>query len=334
LTLTAADLHVTRAGVEYEWNALDAARHHLHLAQQVGRLGEYRGATVRALALMTQVCWAHGDSAGAWAALTELEEIALGPGVPAWLIGEGTWQRAWLELAQAGPTSPPVALAWALQDKPDVNAPLNADDERGHLLLARVLLQAPDRRIAGLRLLERLLAAAEAAGRTQRVIAILALQAVGLAQIGDDDRALAVLARALALGESEGFVRSFLDLGPPMVVLLRRFRARQRRSGASADPALSRPYLSRLLASRTLVEPAQRQAPSGAARGAVVEPLTAREIDVLRLVAAGATNKEIARRLVMAEATAKTHLTHLYGKLGVSRRTEAVARARALGLLS
>jgi LuxR family maltose regulon positive regulatory protein len=174
------------------------------------------------------------------------------------------------------------------------------------------------------RLLQRLLEAAEAGGRTSRVIEILALQALAHNAMSDITQAEAALQRALALAEPEGFVRTFLDEGPPMARLL--YEALSR--GMAAD------YARRLLAAFPVaethqVEPFERES----AQPDLIEPLSERELEVLGLIAEGLTNPEIAARLFLSLNTVKAHTRNIYGKLGVHNRTEAAARARALGVL-
>jgi LuxR family maltose regulon positive regulatory protein len=180
------------------------------------------------------------------------------------------------------------------------------------LTLARVLLAQGKPAVADV-FLERLLQAAELAGRTGRVIEILALRALARQVYGDTPGALAALERSLTLAEPEGYVRTFVDEGVPMVRLLRR----------AASQGVAPGYVSRLLAA------------FGRAAGtpSLVEPLTAREREVLCLIAAGLKNQEIADRLVISVATVKRHVTNIYGKLGVSRRIQAIAQAQELGLL-
>ncbi len=131
--------------------------------------------------------------------------------------------------------------------------------------------------------------------------------------LGDRESAQQVLAKALLEGESEGFVRCFLDEGPRMAALLRTAAAR----GHSPD------YVNRLLTA--FGEALSEESP--------IEPLTERELDVLRLLSEGLTNAAIAEQLVVAQSTVKTHINHIYAKLGVTQRTQAVARARELHLL-
>jgi LuxR family maltose regulon positive regulatory protein len=164
-------------------------------------------------------------------------------------------------------------------------------------------------------LLERLLEAAETGGRTGSVIEILLLQARAHAIRGDVRAALAPLQRALPLAEAEGYVRIFVDEGAPMRDLLRR----------AAEAGTSASHARQLLAAfDERAHPAS--APANSAIAGLAEPLTPRELEILRLIAAGMRNQEIADHLVISLSTVKRHIANTYGKMGVDHRTEAVAR--------
>lgn len=169
----------------------------------------------------------------------------------------------------------------------------------------------------GLRLLESLREIAEAEGRAGSVIEALALQALAYWRRGERLGALSALERALRLAEPEGYIRLFADLGQTMVRLLQEARAR----------AVLPDYAATILRSVGAA-----LAPEAAGRD-VPEPLSPRELEALRLIAAGLTNREIAQALVVSPETVKKHALSIYGKLGVGNRTEAAARARELGLL-
>jgi LuxR family maltose regulon positive regulatory protein len=203
--------------------------------------------------------------------------------------------------------------------------------DRGPALVAMGrLLVARAEYARALGLLERVLAVAEAAGRFGRVIEILCLQALAFQAQKDESAALGALQSALTLAEPQGFVRTFVDEGQPMAALLQKALSR----------GIARSYTTHLLAAFATRDTERRDQPSdGPASGrptavtSTLEPITARELEVLRLLAAGASNAEVARELVVEQSTVKTHLNHLYGKLGVHTRTQALARARALLLL-
>jgi LuxR family maltose regulon positive regulatory protein len=215
---------------------------------------------------------------------------------------------------------------------------LGADDEptyhkeREHLVLARVLL-AQEHPHRALMLLDRLHAAAAAQARTGSIIEIQALQALALAAAGDEDAAVDALARALTLACPQGYVRVFADEGAPMGVLLGRLVAAHK-AGQPAARDVPLGYLAQLLRAfgGTDAEAGTRQDAAVAVPG-LVEQLTARELEILRLVAAGTPNQRIAEQLVVTLDTVKKHITHLLGKLGAANRTEAAARARQLGLI-
>ena len=258
----------------------------------------------------------------------QAERAAPGPGVTV-LLNPVPVQRARLQLAQGDLSA---AARWARQRG------LGPADEPGYprepeyLVLARVLL-AQDRPGPALALLKRLHAAAAAQRRTGSTIEILALLALASAAMGDEDAALGCLASALTYGFPQGYVRVFADEGPPMAALLGRLYAPQRAEQAAAHN-VPLGYLSRVLRAfggKEVVEAAGRS--TAQAVLGLAEQLTARELEVLVLLAAGAPNPRIAGELVVTLDTVKKHVSHLLGKLGAANRTEAVTRARQLGLI-
>jgi LuxR family maltose regulon positive regulatory protein len=209
-----------------------------------------------------------------------------------------------------------TAARWAATVEQQANDPLNPALEYDHITLARVYM-AQGRLDEAQELLARLLPPAEEAGRMARVIEILVLQVMVAYDQQDGTRALTALKRALILAEPEGFVRSFVDEGAPTAALLRQLRAQ----------GLHLAYVNKLLAAF----------PAGAAASMTVNPLpeslSEREMEVLRLVATGASNKDIADQLFIALSTAKKHVSNILVKLDTPNRTQAVARASELALL-
>ena len=197
-------------------------------------------------------------------------------------------------------------------------------------MLARVLL-AQGQPGQALALLDRLHAAAAAQGRAGSVIEAGALRALALAASGEEAAAVAALAGALTLACPQGYVRVFADEGPPMAALLGRLIAAQRSGQAAAGVPLG--YLARLLRAFGPEHAVPDAGPGAAAVPGIVEPLTSRELEVLGLLAAGRSNQAIAGQLVVTLDTVKKHVSHVLGKLGAANRTEAVARARELGLI-
>jgi ATP/maltotriose-dependent transcriptional regulator MalT len=275
-------------------------------------------------------------NAAAWYAERGLADDAIRHAVAA---GEMTWAARLIEQhfdaahslrGEAGDLG--GAARWTRE------AGLLADDEpdyareSGHLVLARVLL-ARARPGPALALLDRLYAAAAAQDRVASLIEIGALRALGLAVSGEEAAAVAALAGALTLACSQGYVRVFADEGAPMAALLARLIAAQRSGGEAAEVPLGcLARLERALGAQDAVPDAGRG--GSTAVPAMIEQLTSRELEVLEMLAAGRSNQAIASQLVVTLDTVKKHVSHLLGKLGAANRTEAVARARQLGLIT
>ncbi len=236
--------------------------------------------------------------------------------------------RLWLALNNLA-----AAAQWAEESGLGVDDALDHVREYEHLTLAQVLI-AQERAGEALGLLKRLHSAAEAGNRRGSIVHNLALQALALQAQGQVEEALRALEQALRLAgvaEPDGYVRLFVDEGAPMAELLRRAASRgialehvTKLLSVFATPAAGERERAAPLPSSLLPRPAQ---------GSLVEPLTAREIEVLQLIAEGASNGEIAAQLVIAMTTVKKHVSNIFGKLGVNSRTQAVARARDLNLL-
>ncbi|MCP4543187.1 MAG: tetratricopeptide repeat protein [Chloroflexi bacterium] len=156
------------------------------------------------------------------------------------------------------------------------------------------------------------------------VIELLIFQALALQGQGEIAKALNALQRALSLTEPEGYVRIFVDEGVPMMALLQE----------TASRGIATGYVNKLLAAFDVSEyESEGETPPPSINQPLIDPLSERELEVLRLIAIGLSNREIAGRLVVAVSTVKTHINNIYRKLDVSKRTQAVARARELNLL-
>jgi LuxR family maltose regulon positive regulatory protein len=220
---------------------------------------------------------------------------------------------------------------------------LSADDEISylrefeHMTLARILIaeyqttQVDRSILEAVDLLSRLLKTAEVQRRTGSVIAILVMQALAHQAQGNLPAARAALERALTLTEPEGYVRIFVDEGAAMRLLILDFRFWIEKQGQSESRRLSG-YTTKLLTAfeqAAAVPQSKIQNP----KSEFLEPLSPRELEVLRLIAQGLSNQEIADRLFLAVSTVKGYTRAIFDKLQVQRRTEAAARARELGLL-
>jgi LuxR family maltose regulon positive regulatory protein len=204
---------------------------------------------------------------------------------------------------------------------------LRYEDESTHILRARVLI-AQDKLEEAVRWLSKLEESAQSAGREGRLIEMMNLHALSLERMGQSAQADVVLAKSLSLAQAGGFVRVFLDEGQPMHALLARWLAHAG-AGPLRDYALH--LLSHFEAEPHQLAPAQERASFACS---LVEPLSQRELEVLHLMAMGRTNQEIARQIIVAPGTVKAHTASIYRKLDVANRTEAVARARQLGILT
>ncbi len=297
------------ATVSYEWNRLDEAS--AWLAQfPSAQTHSTRGIVLpRYHLLRARVFRAGGQSGPADEALQQ----ALSAARVECLRGPERLVRA--ERARLFLTVGDVdaALGWAdrLQEEVDGLAAFEREPET--LTLVRVRL-AQGQGSGMIELLGSLQAAAEAGGRTGSTVEILVLLALVLDQVGDTVASLNAVERALTLAEPEGYVRLFLDEGEPMAGILRRALAQRIQPG----------YAGRLLRGFEGTGGAHRPAAS---------VLTPRELEVLRLIALGLSNRDIAHRLVLSEGTVKSHVHNLIGKLGAESRTQVLARARQIGVL-
>ncbi len=316
--------YVVLAELAYQRNELDTALGLLVEGIALCRQFVYLTPLSTGLATLALIRQATGDPVGALTAIREAMLVAPGPPglhnpVPA--------RQARLLLAQGDLAA---AAGWA-QD-----CGLSADDEpdypreQGYLVLARVLLAQgrPDQAQA---LLDRLHSAAATQGRIASTIEIDALGALALAARGELAGAIDALAEALTMPCAQGYVRVFVDEGPPMAALLAKLIAQL--TGRAAGIPLD------CLARLQRAFDAERAGPDlrrGAAAAAAVlaEQLTRRELQVLKMVAVGLSNQAIAGELVISLDTVKKHVSHLLAKLGAASRTEAVAKARELNLIT
>jgi len=319
--------HVGLAQVLYERDELAAALDHATRGVTLCRQLAFTPSLATGLAVVARIRHAHGDAAGAREAMGEAGQAGLSPQVVA-LLNPVPSQRARLLLAQGDAHA---AAQWAKA------AGLGPDDEPdyprepAYLVLARVLLAQNDPSPA-LTLLQRLLGAAASQGRASSIIEIQALRALALAAGGDYPGAFGALTEALTPACPQGYVRVFADEGAPMHALLARLSAAQRDQRALAR-GVHPGYLAALLRACGEADAVPPQRRAAAAVPGLVEQLTARELEILALLAAGTPNSRIAEELVVTLDTVKKHVTHVLGKLGAANRTEAAARARQLSLI-
>ena len=323
----AGEADVGIAQVLYQRNQLDEAFQHasqgVELCRQVVELTELDVALVT-LAWIRQ---AMGDPDAALEAMDEACRIYSRPDVTS-LGYPAHSERARLLLVLGRVEE---AARWTRERGLTAQDEVSYLRERDHLVLARVLLaQSQPEQTLGL--LERLDALAESQGRTGSLIGIRAVRALALQAAENHQRAVSLLAETLTLAQPEGYVRVFADEGPPMAALLRSLIGARQRGRAATGSGAATEHLHQVIQA---FPPAMAAAgdtipvPSG-----LVELLTERELEVLRLLAAGRRNRDIAQELVVTQETVKKHLSHIFDKLGATNRTQAVAHARRLGLIA
>ncbi len=336
----ASAAHIGLGKIHREWNQLDLALSHLNAGLELGRRSGIEGLETDGSITLALVRQASGDAVGAHQALQRAAQIAEQHANTAVIVRVATFEaRLGLRRGQ-----PEIAARWAQTYNIRAEDELSDWLEIEHTTLARWLI-AQGKAAEALHLLERLLNAAEAAGRTGRVIEVLALQALAFQSQSNSSRAQTALERALVLAEPEGYVRIFVDEGEPMRLLLERLRdapsvpptqsvghgqggktsafASERSAGASGKE-----YVRKLLAAFSPNIP-----PSALRSQSLIEPLSERELEVLRLVAAGKKNQEIAAELFVVVGTVKAHINAIYRKLDVNTRVQAVTKAKELDLI-
>ena len=299
----ATEAYLGLARVGYEWNDLPAARELAQQALHLARQMENVDTPAACLLLLARLELVAGDSAAAAARLSEAEQFARTRGFTHYLPGIFT-TRVRLLLYQGD-------LAGADNLAQEYELPLSQ---------ARVRLAQGDPP-AALSLLESWSQALDAPARPDEQLKEMVLRAVVLQACSREEEALQVLAAALALAEPGGTIRTFVEEGQPMAELL----------STAAAQGIMPAYTARLLSA--IPTAGAQEARRSRTTSGIVEPLSPRELEVLQLIAQGLSNREIGERLFLALDTIKGHNRQIFSKLGVHRRTEAVARARELGLL-
>jgi LuxR family maltose regulon positive regulatory protein len=313
----ATDMHTGLAEIAYQRGRLDDAQTHLDAARVLGDGFGFPRAPYRSRVVRARIAQAQGDLHSALTLLEEAERLYLSDFSPDVQPIGATRARMLIAHARL-----PEALAWARRSGVLTTDELTYVHEYEHATLARLLVaQASegeaDAVAAALDLVERLLAAAEAGRRDGSRLDILLVRALGLHVAGDAAGAYAALGAAVSIAEPEGYVRVFLDEGPAMTRLL---KAAARRSSAPS-------YLDELVRATSVATAPATQ------RQRLVEPLSDRELEVLRLLRSDLDGPDIARELVVSLNTLRTHTKNIYAKLGVSSRRTAVRRAEELDLL-
>jgi len=311
-------MYVGISELHRERNDLPAALHDLQRSQDLGQHAGLPQNRYRWCVAMARVRQAQGDLAGELDLLDEAERLYISDFFPNVRPISAMKARVWIAQGRLG-----EALSWASEQGLSPEDNLSYLREFEHVTLARLLLaQYPSERTErsihqAVGLLDRLLRAADEGQRAGSALEILVLQAVADQMRDNVSAALWPLERALTLAEPEGYVRIFVDQGPPMAALLE----------AAAERGIAASYVRRLLGAFDKGEPGMP------VRQDLIDPLSERELDVLRLLATDLDGPDFARQLVVSLNTVRTHTKNIYAKLGVNNRRAAVRRAGELDLL-
>lgn len=325
-----ADMYVGMSELYREYNDLDTANRLLLRSAEQGEHTGFPQNPYRWRVAMARIKQAEGDAEAALDLLREAEQRYVSDFYPNVQPITAVKTRVWVSQGRLD-----KALTWAREQGLSAQDDLNYLREFEHITLARVLLaraksdpaERSIREMMGL--LHRLLQAADEGGRMGRVIEILLLHALAFQVQGDIAAALAPLERALMLAEPQGYVRIFVDEGAPMAQLLVKAAAR----------GMTPEYIERLLAALDVEQKPNTSLPplptslTSPASQPLIEPLSQRELEVLRLFKTELPGPEIAQELVVALSTLRTHTKAIYGKLNVNSRQAAVKRATELGLI-
>jgi len=319
-------------GILYEWNKLeDAAGNILEGIAQSQKSGNV-GILLFGYTELAQVKHAQGDLDATYQYIKQVEQIVQSHAFPQFILSSIVHAITRIYLARGEIAS---ATRWAEASRIDMHTEPGVLHMFDFLTWARLLLvmRKLDETLA---LLIRLRQFAGAIAYTGILISALVLQALALQAKDLTTQAIMALAQALSQAEPEGYVRTFVDEGPPMAdLLLKALKAQQK--GRLAAFNFSADYVSKL---RAAIQPDVADpnplTTTGSIRRSVqplLNPLSERELEVLRLIANGLSNQQIMQKLIVEKNTLKTHIRHLYRKLNVRSRTQAVMRASELNLL-
>jgi LuxR family maltose regulon positive regulatory protein len=311
-------LHVRFARILCERNDLEGATQHIVAAREIGPRSGNRQIQACISIVLGLIRQAEGNDKAALDLMREAEEIAAGssqlprasnlPWRLRFWFAQGDFSAA-ARLIQAYEPAPGIGrggpLVALLQETVGITL--------GHISLCEGKFSKAETLLAGVQM------EAEQAGRMGNVIEILLLRALAVRALGNMAQAIDLLDRALKLAEPEGYVRVFVDLGMPMAALLRE----------DVSQGLTSNYVRGLLAEFEK----KKNRTMKLAYQPLIEPLTDRELEVLRLLADGSSNGQIAEKLVLTTGTVKTHAHNIYAKLGVRGRVQAIKRATSLNLL-
>ncbi len=313
--------------VLYEWNQLEEAERYLLKGIEASRKLENSFGVMSNLQCLARICWIRGDRESAKKLREETEQVMLEfPPLPSFAAQESLQQvRMYLRMGETM-----AAARWAQVHGQSWKSGHAYQMELMAILWSRIRI-AQEIGMEAIEILEHALPPARESGRWGVVIELLLLQALALESEHQTTSAVASLEEALRLAEPEGYTRIFLDEGEPMARLLRNIYRSKEKGTRDYEARL----LEGLLAPEETIPPlAVHQASTGkrAESPILIEPLSERELEVLRMIIEGRSNQEIAEKLVITLGTVKAHVSNIYGKLDVRSRTQAIIKAGELGL--
>ncbi len=318
-------LHLGLSEILIEQGDLEAARHHLLKSRKLGEHPAFPPWHRHWFPAQARMMEVQGNLDGAIKMLKEAERQYYRYPIPVVRPLSALKSRLWVRQGKLV-----EAIGWVREQNLSVDDNLSYLREFEHITLARIVIaqyrsdHTDDAIRVAMGLLDRLLQAAEGGKRTGSVIEILLLKALVHEAKGEISTAILFLGEALTLAEPESYTCIFVDEGPPMARLL----------NEALNRGIASNYVRRLMATFSVDTPAQPESiASQADQSELFEPLSERELEVLKLIAEGLTNKAIASRLFLSQNTVKVHARNIHSKLGVHSRTQAVAKARALGIL-
>ncbi len=312
----------------YEWNQLEKGRAYILRSLQLNRLIGHNAGQAYAKIILARLQLAEADLENAGKSIQESAELTR-LGIPAWLKPEIVAQQVRVYLALANPTSAEAVLrqhGLCLEDNMPVPERIVYPDELLLVACLRWLLyraremSLPVDLESGIKLAGLIIAKEIEEGRLGITLEALLLRAQLQSALGQKEAGMDDVCQALRLAEPEGFVRLFVDEGPEMAALLKR----------SLEGNVPREYLKRLLMAFPPTKTGVESIPAGPE---LAEPLTERELEVMRLISQGLKYSEIAARLFITVNTVRFYVKEIYGKLNVNNRTQAIETARQLGVL-
>jgi LuxR family transcriptional regulator, maltose regulon positive regulatory protein len=325
-----ADLYRGLGELYCEQGDLETAAQLLQTGKKVGEQAVLTGWQQRLCVAEARIREARGNLEEAIDLLEEAERLFIRSPLPDVRPVAALKARVWLKQGRLA-----EAMRWAQEQGPAVDEDTGYTREFEHITLARVLIAAGQSEQeagtleAATRLLGRLLQAAETGGRMGSAIQILLLQALAFQAQDNHPQALSALGRALALAEPEGYVRIFVDEGEEMRMLISDYRfSIEKQKSRNAHTQLR--YAGKLLA--TFPAPDNQHSTIKNPNSEMIEPLSERELEVLKLLRSELNGPEIAQQLIVSLNTLRTHTKNIYNKLGVNNRRAAIQRGEELGL--